>query len=255
MTGSYKRSEASFYGENRPPRPGSIQGLRLKYRSTVILTLRFLLRRISDGGGEIRRRRGLFSLPSDTVPGVLEDHADRRQCVANSVGGREVFPLAGVLTEGNDQVEQGVHEVRAFRSRLEDAQHLSERAIRPCGEVDRSAVLDVDQEEADYLGLVELQGRLYGPVVAEGLVHLLPFHGDHAAVHPVLHEGRDARVRLGLGDLRLMVREYQFRRAAVEVVLRSEVSDRDRGVLDVPSGPALAPRAVPRGLARFLGPP
>src|SRR2546428_11529602 len=74
-------------------------------------------------------------------------------------------------------------------------------------------------------------------------------------MHPVLHEGRDPGVRFGLGDLRLVMREHQFRRPSVEVVLRSEVSDRDRRVLDVPSRPALAPRAVPRGLPRLAGPP
>src|SRR5437899_7191187 len=51
------------------------------------------------------------------------------------------------------------------------------------------------------------------------------------------------------------MREEEFRRAAVHVVLRSEVADRDRGVLDVPSRPALAPWAVPRGLAGLLRPP
>src|SRR3989442_1330419 len=51
------------------------------------------------------------------------------------------------------------------------------------------------------------------------------------------------------------MREHQFRRPSVEVVLWPEVSDRDRRVLDVPSGPAFAPRAVPRGLPRLPGPP
>src|SRR5436309_2114301 len=243
------------------------------------------------------RWRSLLSLPPDPVAGILQDDADRREGVANSVRGREIFPLAGVLSECNDQVEETFYEVRAPRGGLEDAQHVSERPIRSSSvvegaaphtrfeglvhhasvledhcdglpgvevvrhrrieireslrrrhhqrvirfpgvgrpatfrldrarrlpkplvrslrlleelrrEVDWPTVLDVDQEEADHFGLVELQRRFHRPVIAEGLVHLLPFHGDHAAVNPVFDEGRDSRVRFGLGDFRLVVREH-----------------------------------------------
>src|SRR5207245_2822498 len=138
--GIYKRSEASFYGENRPPRARSLRSRYLKYCSTVIFDPSFLIRRTSDGRVEIRQRPGLFSLPPDSVAGILEDDADRREGVANSVRGREVFPLAGVLTQRNDQVEEAVHEARPLRGWLEDPQHLakvryacaaSSRAPRP----------------------------------------------------------------------------------------------------------------------------
>src|SRR2546430_2271637 len=94
--GVYKRSEASFYGENRPLRPGFLPGLQFKYCSTVVFTPIFSIRRTSDGRVEIRPRRGLFPLPPNPIVGILEDHADRRERVANSVRGREVLPLAGV---------------------------------------------------------------------------------------------------------------------------------------------------------------
>src|SRR5207244_8110262 len=77
----------------------------------------------------------------------------------------------------------------------------------------------------------------------------------HAAVHPVFHEGRHAGVRLRLGDLRLVMREQEFGRAAVEIVLRAEVPDRDRRVLDVPSWAAFSPGTVPGRLPGFLRPP
>src|SRR5207302_9426081 len=90
---------------------------------------------------------------------------------------------------------------------------------------------------------------LYGPEDSERLVHLLAAHHDHAAVQPVFHEGRHAGVRLRLGYLRLVMREQEFGRAAVEIVLRAEVPDRDRRVLDVPSWPAF-----PQGLSQAGSP-
>src|SRR5439155_18363831 len=88
------------------------------YCSTVVFTPIFSIRRTSDGRVEIRPRRGLFPLPPDPIVGILKDHADRRERVANSVRGREVLPLAGVLAERNDQVEEAVHEARPFRGWL-----------------------------------------------------------------------------------------------------------------------------------------
>src|SRR5438093_311322 len=117
-------------------------------------------------GPKSERNRGLFPLPPDPVAGILEDHADRRESVANSIRGREVLSLAGVLAECNNQVEKAVHEVRALRSRLE--------------------------EERIHVGLSELRGALIGPMVAEGFGLALALPRDHPAFHQVLQEGRDA---------------------------------------------------------------
>src|SRR5437667_7727098 len=84
-------------------------------------------------GPKSDRNRGLFPLPPDPVAGILEDHADRRESVANSIRGGEVLSLAGVFAARYDQVEKAVHEVRALRSRLEDAEDLAERLKRVRG--------------------------------------------------------------------------------------------------------------------------
>ena len=110
----------------------------------------------------------------------------------------------------------------------------------------------VQVEEPQDLGLPACERVLQRPEVAEGLVHLLPAHHEHPAVHPHVDERLDARERLRLRDLGLVVGEHELRRAAVDVVPRPEMPDRDRRVLDVPPGPALAPGAVPRRLAGLL---
>src|SRR5437867_11978938 len=87
-------------------------------------------------GPNADRNRGLLRLPPNPVAGILEDHADRRESGANSIRGGEVLSLAGVLAERNNQVEKAVHEVRALRSRLEDAEDLAERLKRVRGVVE-----------------------------------------------------------------------------------------------------------------------
>src|SRR5713101_5186991 len=87
-------------------------------------------------GPKFQLRTSLFPLPPNPVAGILEDHADRLERVADSVRGSEVFPLSSVLPQRHNQVEEAVHEVRAFRSRLEDAQHLAERPKRLGGVVE-----------------------------------------------------------------------------------------------------------------------
>ena len=74
-------------------------------------------------------------------------------------------------------------------------------------------------------------------------------------MHPVPDEGCDTGEGFRLGNLRLVVGEGEFRAAAVQVVLHPEVTDCDRGVLDVPAGPARSPGTLPRRLPWLLGPP
>src|SRR5438552_4232615 len=59
--GRYKRSEPSFYGENRSAEGGSFRGLFLKYCSTVISTPLFLPGRTLDGRAQIRPQSGAIS--------------------------------------------------------------------------------------------------------------------------------------------------------------------------------------------------
>src|SRR5207249_11229663 len=70
-------------------------------------------------GPKSERNRGLFRLPPDPVAGILEDHAARRESVANSIRGREVLSLAGVLAGRHNRVDAAVHEGRPPRSRRE----------------------------------------------------------------------------------------------------------------------------------------
>ena len=88
-----------------------------------------------------------------------------------------------------------------------------------------------------------------GDEVAERLAHLLFAHLHPGVVEPVADERHGAGVRLGLGDLVLVVREDEVLAAAVDIDLLAEVLQRHRRALDVPAGAALAPRAVPRRLA------
>jgi hypothetical protein len=67
--------------------------------------------------------------------------------------------------------------------------------------------------------------------------------------------GPRTRELLHLGDLRLVVREDQVDRAAVDVVLRPEQRLGDRRVLDVPARTTLAQRALPVRLARLAALP
>lgn len=83
--------------------------------------------------------------------------------------------------------------------------------------------------------------------VAERFRHLLAAHGDPGVVHPV--PGELVAVRLGLGDLVLVVREDQVQAAAVDVEDGAQVLVRHRRALQVPAGAAAAPRGLPAGLA------
>src|SRR5690606_12808645 len=56
----------------------------------------------------------------------------------------------------------------------------------------------------------------------------------------------------GLGELVLVVGEDQVEPAAVDVELVAEVAAGHGGALDVPAGPARAPRAGPGGVGRLL---
>ena len=70
-------------------------------------------------------------------------------------------------------------------------------------------------------------------------------------MHPDAREGFAAR-GLGLRDLVLVVREDQVAAAAVHVEVHAEQLLRHRRALDVPAGPAIAPRRGPRAVLALL---
>ena len=96
-----------------------------------------------------------------------------------------------------------------------------------------------------------LKGVPYGPEVAQALAHLLAIHIDEAVVHPVSDHRLGFGATLGLEYLGLVMGEPQVMATAMDVELLAEVIEGHRRALDVPSRPAIAPRALPRGLARL----
>src|SRR5439155_18495521 len=72
--------------------------------------------------------------------------------------------------------------------------------------------------------------------------------------HPAAFE-RLARAGFGLGDLALVMRQYQVFAASVQIERCAEIFHGHRGALDVPSGPARSPRTLPGGLAGLRGLP
>ena len=83
--------------------------------------------------------------------------------------------------------------------------------------------------------------------VAQRLRHLLAAMVTQAVVQPVRREL--VAEGLGLGDLVLVVREDQVDPAAVDVEGAAEILVRHGGALQVPAGPAAAPRGLPGRLA------
>src|SRR4029077_15161872 len=114
--------------------------------------------------------------------------------------------------------------------------------------LERIAVVRPEQIEAEGLGVVAPHQVLDGERVAERLRHLLGGQVPEAVVRPLAHEGPPGR-GLRLRDLVLVVREDEILAAAVHVEGLAEVLHRHRGALDMPAGPAVAPRALPAGPA------
>jgi hypothetical protein len=115
------------------------------------------------------------------------------------------------------------------------------------GEVQLLAVLRADEQVADGRRRMALLDELAdGEVVALRLRHLLAVDEQVLHVQPVADE-RLAGGALGLGDLVLVVREDEVLAAGMDVEGAAERGHAHGGALDVPAGPALAPRRRPRG--------
>ena len=120
--------------------------------------------------------------------------------------------------------------------------------------------MSLQHQHAQGLGAHQVERLAQQQEVVEALGHLLDLAGggvgdlQHARVHPVARE-RGAVGRLGLGDLVLMMGEDEVAAAAVDVEGEPQVLVAHRGALDVPAGAAVAPRALPAGLAGLGGLP
>src|SRR2546428_10357008 len=77
------------------------------------------------------------------------------------------------------------------------------------------------------------------------LRHLPPVSSEQPGVHPVPHEWLETCECLNLGNLGLVVGVDQLARAAVYVVLRTEVGHADGCILDVPPRGSESPGALP----------
>ena len=93
-----------------------------------------------------------------------------------------------------------------------------------------------------------------GEEVAQALAHLLAVNEQHARVHPGVGKTLVPGAG-GLGALVLVMREGKVGAAAVNVDGRAQITVHHGGALGVPSGTALAPRALPGRLAGLGGLP
>src|SRR3989475_11911360 len=88
--------------------------------------------------------------------------------------------------------------------------------------------------------------------ILERLMHLLPPYLQQPRVNPILGQWLLAGKSFRMSDLGLVMGKDEIRTATMDVVRRTKVSDRHRSVLNVPAGPTLAPRTIPRDFTRLL---
>ncbi len=123
---------------------------------------------------------------------------------------------------------------------------LAHLLFRP---VHRRAVMRGQQHKADHLARDALiQQILDRKEIAQRFGHFPPLDLHHLVVHP---EAREIPVRIGaaaLRDLVFVVRKLQIQPAAVNVEALAQQVQRHGGTLDMPAGPAIAPRRFPAGL-------
>ena len=113
-------------------------------------------------------------------------------------------------------------------------------------EVERAAVVGLEDEEADDLAREFLKDVLDRKEVVLRLRHLLVVDRNKAVVQPIARKFLIAvNARLRLRNLILVVREDEVVAAAVEVEGITEVFHGHRRALDVPAGTTLSPRTLP----------
>src|SRR3990170_2003851 len=92
-----------------------------------------------------------------------------------------------------------------------------------------------------------------GVEIAKRFGHLLAVDKEPLIVKPVFDEGFSRRA-LRLGDFIFVVRENKINPAGVNVKTLAKMFHRHGGTLDMPAGPALAPRREPKNIAVIFGP-
>ena len=123
------------------------------------------------------------------------------------------------------------------------------------GEIDRLAIVRHQHGEAQHLARPGAAAELFGlqqfmdsDEVAQALAHLLAFDLKEAIVQRIAcHRIRPVGATR-LGDLVLVVREDEVEAAGMDVEDLAQIALAHGGALDVPPGPAAAPRRVPAGL-------
>ena len=125
------------------------------------------------------------------------------------------------------------------------------RALAGAGEavivvVERAAVVNIEEIEAECLGRGPLEDVADEDHIAVRLRHLLAAEAHRCDVDPVTHETRSSAVRrFALRDLGLVMRIDEVPTAAVDVDRKAEMPIGHRRTLQVPSGSPTAKRARP----------
>src|SRR5262245_11515102 len=176
--------------------------------------------------------------PQQLVVAPAVHHRQRLGCVEVIVERcRKGLPVAAASARATEDVAEAL----GLRRRL---------GHRLGGEVDGLAPVAAEEEDEDRLAAPLVERLADRRDVADRLRHLLPGEAEQAVVRPDLRERVAERARLR--ELVLVVREDEVEPAAVDLEARPEQLFGQRRALDVPAGPAAAPRRVPRGVLTLL---
>ena len=134
---------------------------------------------------------------------------------------------------------------RATQSRIHPVQGCFRLPYAILGEIERRAIVRLQQGEPERLAGEFRQQFVHGVEVAERFRHLLAFALQIAVMHPVLRKMRAGVAATALRNLVLMVRENQILPAAMDVEVGAEVFLAHGRAFDMPAGASPPPRAVP----------
>jgi len=188
----------------------------------------------------------------------IKEVADRRRGVEIVVHRFEKAAAIGVDQSGGrirGRCRRSVRRIRGIeplfspppdgcQSTRQPLQPLSGRRDRRIAEIDRTAIVALQNEKAHLLAGELAQGLLHRGEIAQGFGHLDPVDQHHVVVQPVLDKAHPGS-RLALGDLAFVVGELVLHAAAVDVDALAKIFHRHRRALDMPSRKAASPGTVP----------